>query len=174
MHTTQRCFLTSECSPYCRVRLRAPRIGNPAGQRTSPASRRSLMNSPGQAFGAERRWDRQATSSNRRSPVVNRVSSFEYRALCSRTGGGSGLLTVFGFFLFLFERNPEGIENFGRPSFGYEQDQAVELLEIFVVDAQLHQPVPEAGQPDDLLWELAFDLAHQSCRFRVAGIGWLN
>jgi hypothetical protein len=43
MHRTQRCFLTSGCSTYYQVRLRAPRVENTAGRSTSPASRRKLV-----------------------------------------------------------------------------------------------------------------------------------
>jgi hypothetical protein len=48
MNRTQRCLLASGCSTYRQVRLRAPRVANPTGHSTSPPSRRTLMNSPGQ------------------------------------------------------------------------------------------------------------------------------
>jgi hypothetical protein len=43
MHRTQRSFLTSACSTYCQVRLRAPRVVNTAGHDTLLPSRRKLM-----------------------------------------------------------------------------------------------------------------------------------
>jgi len=43
MYCTQRGFLSSVCSTYCQVRLRALRIKNPSGHGTSPASRRKLV-----------------------------------------------------------------------------------------------------------------------------------
>jgi len=41
MHRSQRRFLASECSTYCRVRLRTPRVENATGHSTSPTSRRT-------------------------------------------------------------------------------------------------------------------------------------
>lgn len=47
MCSTQRCFLASRCSKYCRVLLRAPRIENPAVHCTSLPSRRIPVNYAG-------------------------------------------------------------------------------------------------------------------------------
>ncbi len=47
MYRTQRCFLTSGCSTYCQVRLRAPRVEIPTAHGTSPPSLRNPVRYPG-------------------------------------------------------------------------------------------------------------------------------